>query len=106
MKKVTKPMEEEVSEELLEQVNKELEFAVMNSNFLLAHTEAFAVLIDGREDGEPVEMFLNQNQLLHVYARIHAEPEIYKEIEIPRSSNLDESEIAEQTTLLERIVVQ
>ena len=53
-----------------------------------------------------VEMFLNQNQLLHVYARIHAEPEIYKEIEIPRSSNLDESEIAEQTTLLERIVVQ
>lgn len=56
----TKPMEEEVSEELLEQVNKELEFAVMNSNFLLAHTEAFAVLIDGREDGEPVEMFLNQ----------------------------------------------
>ena len=52
------------------------------------------------------ERFLNQNQLLHVYARIHAEPEIYKEIEIPRSSNLDESEIAEQTTLLERIVVQ
>lgn len=53
-----------------------------------------------------VEMFLNQNQLLHVYARIHTEPEIYKEIEIERKSNLNEEEIEEQTTLLERIVVQ
>lgn len=53
-----------------------------------------------------VEMYLNGNQLLHVYARIHTDPEIYKEIEIPRSSNLDEEEIEEQTTLLERIVVQ
>lgn len=53
-----------------------------------------------------VEMLLNQNQLLHVYARIHTEPEIYKEVEIERKSNLKEEEIEEQTTLLERIVVQ
>lgn len=53
-----------------------------------------------------VEMLLNENQLLHVYARIHTEAEIYKEIEIQRKSNLDEEEIEEQTTLMERIVVQ
>lgn len=53
-----------------------------------------------------VEMLLNENQLLHVYARIHTEPEIYREIEIQRKSNLDEEEIEEQTTLMERIVVQ
>lgn len=53
-----------------------------------------------------VEMFLNENQLLHVYARIHTEPEIYKEIAIERKSNLNEDEIKEQTTLLERIVIQ
>ncbi len=53
-----------------------------------------------------VEMFLNQAQLLQIYARIHTEPEIYKEIEIERNSNLDEAEVARQTTLLERIVIQ
>ncbi len=53
-----------------------------------------------------VEMLLNENQLLHVYARIHAEPEIYREIAIERKSNLKEEEIEAQTTLMERIVIQ
>lgn len=53
-----------------------------------------------------VEMFLNQAQLLQIYARIHTEPEIYKEIAIERNSNLGEAEVARQTTLLERIVIQ
>ena len=52
-----------------------------------------------------VEMELNKNQLLHVYARVHSVPEVYSEIEIARKSNLDEEEIEEQTTLIEGITV-
>ena len=52
-----------------------------------------------------VEMELNKNQLLHVYARIHTVPEIYHEVEIERKSNLDDEEIAEQTTLIEKKII-
>lgn len=52
-----------------------------------------------------VEMELNKNQLLHVYARVHTDPEVYREIEIERKSNLDEDEIDQQTTLLEKMTV-
>lgn len=52
-----------------------------------------------------VEMELNKNQLLHVYARIHTIPEIYREVEIERKSNLDEEEIEEQTTLIEKLTI-
>ncbi len=52
-----------------------------------------------------VEMELNKNQLLHVYARVHTVPEFYREIEIERSGNLDEADLEEQTTLLERLVI-
>lgn len=52
-----------------------------------------------------VEMELNKNQLLHVYARIHTIPELYREMEIERKSNLDEEEIEEQTTLIEKLTI-
>lgn len=49
-----------------------------------------------------VEMELNKNQLLHVYVRVHTVPEVYKEIEIERKSNLDAEELEDQTTLIEK----
>lgn len=52
-----------------------------------------------------VEMELNKNQLLHVYARVHTVPEVYREIEIARKSNLDEEALEEQTTLMEGISI-
>jgi molecular chaperone DnaK len=52
-----------------------------------------------------VEMLLNENQLLHVYARIHTIPETYREISIERKSNLEEEEIEEQTTLIEKMTI-
>ena len=52
-----------------------------------------------------VEMELNKNQLLHVYARVHIEPEFYREIEIERNGNLDNEEVEEQTILMEKVVI-
>jgi hypothetical protein len=42
---------------------------------------------------------------LHVYARIHTIPETYREISIERKSNLEEEEIEEQTTLIEKMTI-
>ena len=53
-----------------------------------------------------VEMQLDEEQLLHIYAHIHTEPEICREIKIRRNSNLDEEELEEQMTLMERVVIQ
>lgn len=52
-----------------------------------------------------VEMELNKNQLLHVYVRVHTIPEVYKEIEIERKSNLDAEELEDQMTLIEKKTV-
>ena len=49
-----------------------------------------------------VEMELKKNQLLHVYVKVHTIPEVYREIEIERKSNLDAEELEEQMTLLEK----
>lgn len=48
-----------------------------------------------------VEMVLNENQLLHVYARVLGQVETYKEIHIERSGNLKEQDIAYMTALLD-----
>ena len=47
-----------------------------------------------------VEMVLNENQLLHVYARVLGQTETYKELHIERSSNLKEEDIERMTALL------
>ncbi len=49
-----------------------------------------------------VEMELNKNQLLHVYTKIHTIPEVYKEIEVERKSNLNSDDLLDQKTLLEK----
>lgn len=52
-----------------------------------------------------VEMELDKEQLLHVFARIQSNPEVYKEVVIKRSKDISEEEFANQCTLLEEMDV-
>lgn len=52
-----------------------------------------------------IEMQLNKNQILHVFARINTTPEVYREIHIERKSNLSEEDIALKTALVSTMTV-
>ena len=52
-----------------------------------------------------IEMHLDNNQLLHVFARIATVPEKRHEIQIDRKSNLCEEEVATKTALLSKMMV-
>ena len=59
-----------------------------------------------RNTAVAIEMQLDKNQILHVFARIATTPEIYREIHIERKYNLGEEDIALKTALVSELAVQ
>lgn len=53
-----------------------------------------------------IEMCLDRNQLLHVFARIATEPDKRHEIHFDRKSNLNAEEVAQKTALVSKMTIQ